>query len=76
MENFSSTKTMVDSPQHDLPGTFWPEDTHLALVIILFHIIAFTYWYVSYNFYKSILMTIHHLCKNIFLTLSEQKMVI
>lgn len=54
-------------------GLFDLRILHLALVIILFHIIAFTYWY---NIYKTILMTIHHLCKNIFLTLSEQKMVI
>lgn len=48
----------------------------MALVIILFHVIAITYWYVSSNFYKTILMTIHHMYKNIFSALSEQKMVI
>lgn len=32
---------------------------HLALVIISFHIIAFTYCYNFYNFYKTILMPVH-----------------
>lgn len=45
---------------------------HLALVIISFHIIAFTYCYIFYHFYKTILMPIHHLCMNICLALSEE----
>lgn len=45
---------------------------YLALVIISFHIIAFTYCYIFYDFYKTILMPIYHLCMNIFLALSEE----
>ncbi len=39
---------------------------HLALVIISFHIIAFTHCYIFYHFYKTILMLIHRLSMNIF----------
>lgn len=52
--------------------TFDRRTLHLALVIISFHIIAFTYCYIFHNFYKTILMPIHHLCMNIFLALSEE----
>ncbi len=39
---------------------------HLALVIISFHIIAFTHCYIFYHFYKTTQMLIHRLSMNIF----------